>query len=128
MTRRIVLFGLICALASIPAASAPANNHDNPLTGTWECQSEGGPDGEVAFKLYLQQRGEDVNGSLMSSIGDAPLTYGSFKDNTLEIHIDLPEGTYILTAKLDNRTLSGNLIYGKDRGTWEGKKTWPAEK
>ena len=100
---------------------------DNPLTGTWDCQSKGGPDGDVEFKLYLQQADEEVNGSIRSPIGDAPLSFGKFKDGKLEIHIDTPEGVYVLTATVDGRRLWGDLRYGKDKGTWEGKKVWPAE-
>jgi hypothetical protein len=83
----------------------------------------------MPFTLYLQQNDQQVDGSASSSMGDAPISSGSFKQNTLEIQIETPDSVYNLTAKLDGRKLSGTWTYGKDdKGTWEGEKTWPAGK
>jgi len=35
-----------------------------PATGTWECQSHGGPNGDMTFTLYLEQNGDTVTGSV----------------------------------------------------------------
>jgi hypothetical protein len=128
MKRNLILFGLIYMSMSLVASLSIAKDQEGPLTGTWDCQSKGGPDADMPFTLYLQQDGENVDGSVSSPMGDAPLSAGTFKQGVLEIQIDTPEGNYVLTAKLDNRTLSGTWTYGNDKGTWEGKKQWPAAK
>jgi hypothetical protein len=128
MKRTLILFAIIGLSMSLFARRAIAKDQEAPLTGTWDCQSKGGPDGDMPFTLYLQQEGENVNGSVSSPLGDAPLSAGTFKQGTLEIEIDTPEGNYVLTAKLDDRTLSGTWAYNNDKGTWDGKKQWPAAK
>ena len=105
-----------------------AKDQEAPLTGTWDCQSKGGPGGDLAFTLYLQQEGENVDGSVSSPLGDAPISAGSFKRGVLEIEIDTPEGNYVLKAKLLDRTLTGSFSYNNEKGTWEGKKQWPGAK
>ena len=128
MKRTLMLLGLTGLSMSLFAGRAIAKDRESPLTGTWDCQSKGGPDGDMPFTLYLQQEGENVNGSVSSPLGDAPLSAGTFKQGTLEIEIDTPEGNYYLKATLDNRTLSGTWSYNNEKGTWEGKKEWPAAK
>ena len=128
MTRTLILFGLICMSMPLFANRAIAKDQDSPLTGTWDCQSKGGPDGDMPFTLYLQQEGENVDGSVSSPLGDAPISAGTFKQGVLEIEIDTPEGNYTLKATLDNRTLSGTWSYNNEKGTWEGKKQWPTSK
>jgi hypothetical protein len=128
MMRRVILLGLIAVSMSLIAGRAIARDQDAPLTGTWDCQSKGGPDGDLTFTLYLQQDGENVDGSVSSPLGDAPISFGSFKQGVLEIEIDTPEGNYILKAKLGDRTLTGTFTYNNEKGTWEGKKQWPAAK
>jgi hypothetical protein len=128
MKRTFILFGLMGLSLSFLAGRAVAKDQEPPLTGTWDCQSKGGPDGDTPFTLYLQQEGENVNGSVSSPLGDAPLSAGTFKHGTLEIEIDTPEGNYVLTAKLDGHALSGSWSYNNEKGTWEGKKQWPGAK
>jgi hypothetical protein len=38
------------------------------------------------------------------------------------IHIDTPDGNYLLLAKFDKGTLSGTWSKNEDKGTWEGKR------
>ena len=128
MKRTLILFGLIGLSMSLFASGATVKDQEAPLTGTWDCQSKGGPDGDMPFTLYLQQDGENVNGSVSSPLGDAPLSAGTFKQGTLEIQVDTPEGNYVLTAKLGQHTLSGTWTYNNEKGTWEGKRQAPAEK
>jgi len=128
MKRTIVLFALICAAVLIFILPSIAKKPDAPLTGTWDCQSKGGPDGNTPFTLYLQQDGENVEGSVSSPLGDAPISVGTFKQSVLEFEINTPDGSYTLTAKFGNGTLSGNWSFNNEKGTWEGKKEPPPAK
>ena len=94
-----------------------------PLTGTWECTSHGSSQGDMPFTLYLEQNKEVVTGSVSSPMGGTNLTSASFKKKTLEIHIDTPNGNYLVIGKLKKKQLSGTWsIDGGEKGTWEGKK------
>src|SRR5208283_194626 len=105
MKRNLVFVSILIGMMALLAAGLGiAKEKEGPLTGTWVCQSKGGPEGDMPFTLYLQQSGENVDGSVSSSLGDAPLSSATFKDNTLEIHIDAPQGPYVLIAKLDKDT------------------------
>jgi hypothetical protein len=94
-----------------------------PLTGTWECMSHGGSQGDMPFTLYLEQNKEVVTGSVSSPMGGTDLTSAAFKKKTLEIHIDTPNGNYLVTGKLKKKQLSGTWsLDAGEKGTWEGKK------
>jgi hypothetical protein len=92
------------------------------MTGTWDCQAHGGSQGDMAFTLYLQQNKETVDGSVSSPIGGTEISSGTFKKNMLEIHIDTPQGNYVLMAKFSKGKLSGTWSADNDKGVWEGKK------
>jgi hypothetical protein len=97
-----------------------------PLTGTWECMSHGGSQGDMPFTLYLEQNKEVVTGSVSSPMGGTELTSATFKKKTLEIHIDTPNGNYLVIGKLKKkkRQLSGTWsLDDAEKGTWEGKKS-----
>lgn len=117
--------GLTLLLA---ASLAVAKERKGPLTGTWDCQSHGGPQGDAAFTLYLQQNGETVDGSISSPIGGTQISSGTLRRNMLEIHVDTPQGPYILVAKFNKGTLSGTWSTDTDKGAWEGKKHGEASK
>ena len=100
-----------------------------PMTGMWECLSHGGARGDTKFTLDLQQDGEKVTGSVASDEGGMDITSATFKDATLEIHLDTPDGNYVLTAKFKGGQLTGKVtLNGKDDSTWEGKKATAAAK
>ena len=93
-----------------------------PLTGTWECTSHGGPQGDQPFTLYLEQQAETVTGSVSSPMGSAELSSATFKSKNLEIHIDSPDGEYLLSGKMVKKgALSGQWSHEDLKGTWEGK-------
>ncbi len=95
-----------------------------PLTGTWECVSHGGPHGDMNFTLYLEQNKETVTGTVSSPLGSTELTSASFKNNTLEIHIDTDQRNYLLTGRYKHGQLAGAWSTNEDqKGTWEGKKS-----
>lgn len=122
---------LTCLAAFMAASLGMAKEHKGLLTGTWDCQSHGGKQGESAFTLFLQQDKQDkevVDGSIASLIGGGQISSGTFRRNMLEIHIDTPQGAYILMAKFEKGKLSGNWSTEDDKGTWDGTKHGAPEK
>lgn len=126
--KRIILCFSIGITILFAANLANAKDRKGPLTGTWDCQSHGGSPGDMPFTLYLQQNKETVDGSVSSPIGGTQITSGTFRKNMLEIHLDTPQGPYILMGKFEKGTLSGTWSLDADKGVWEGKKQAPAPK
>lgn len=123
MKRRLIFVPVLLGIAVLLGASLTmAEEKEGPMTGTWTCQAHGGAQGDTPFTLILQQTGDKVEGSVDSPMGGTQISSGTFKDNTLEIHIDAGDSNYVLTAKFDKGTLSGTWGNGDDKGTWEGKK------
>lgn len=117
------LLSLILCLASFTLASEK-QSRPGPLTGTWECNSHGGPQGDTPFTLHLEQNEETVTGSVESPQGGTEISSATFKNKQLEIHIDTSDANYVLTAKLKKDQLAdGEWTNGSDeKGTWEGTK------
>ena len=118
------------SIASLAFAAGGQKSKSGPMTGTWECTSHGGPhdganqDASTPFTLDLQQDGETVTGSVSSPEGGTDITSATFKDNVLEIHLDTPDGLYVLKAALKDGELKGSTTHdGNPMGTWEGKKS-----
>jgi hypothetical protein len=123
MKRKLIFVPVLVGIAVLFAASFTiAEDKEGPMTGTWTCQAHGGSQGDTPFTLILQQTGEKVEGSVDSPLGGTQISSGTFKDNTLEIHIDAGDTNYVLTAKFENGALSGTWGNENDKGTWEGKK------
>ena len=121
---RLLAFWLGITCVAGFALARGKNPKPGPLTGTWECMSHGGPEGDMGFTLYLEQNEDTVSGSVSSPIGSTELTSASFKKNKLEIHIETPQTNYLLTATYKKGQLSGNWSTDNDlKGTWEGKKS-----
>lgn len=115
----------VCLLAMFLGGLALAKDktpQPGPLTGTWECTSHGSSQGDMPFTLYLEQQKDEITGSVSSPIGGTQITSGSYKKKVLEIRIETPNGNYLLTAKLNKGTLSGNWSTENEKGTWEAKK------
>ncbi|MGD0223538.1 MAG: hypothetical protein ABSF71_14480 [Terriglobia bacterium] len=123
MKRKLIFVPVLVGIAVLFAASFTiAEDKEGPMTGTWTCQAHGGSQGDTPFTLILQQTGEKVEGSVDSPLGGTQISSGTFKDNTLEIHIDAGDTNYVLTAKFEKGALSGTWGNENDKGTWEGKK------
>ncbi len=116
----------IVALALVCSAVLWGQEKDSkpgPVTGSWQCVSHGGPQGDVKFSLELQQDGEKVTGSVDSEQGGMDITSGTFKDETLEIRLETPQGNYVIKGKLNGDQFNGDIsLDDKPAGTWEGKK------
>lgn len=130
--QRVRMWLVVCvAILGIAALSfaKPNDSKPGPIAGTWQCMSHGGSQGDMEFTLDLQQDAENVSGSVNSPIGGTDISSGTYKNHTLEIHIDTDQGNYLLTGKLKDGKLSGEWSVdsggdsGKaEKGTWEGKK------
>ncbi len=121
MTRKLTLIAF-CLTVLMAAGLASAKEKAGLLTGTWECQAHGGSQGDMAFTLYLTQNKELVDGSISSPIGGTQISSGTFRKNMLEIHLDTPQGNYIIMGKYKKGAFSGTWSSDTDKGTWEGKK------
>ena len=124
MNRKLTLIAACFMLmaASSFAIAGESKGKSGPITGTWECQSHGASQGDMAFTLYLTQNKEVVDGSVSSPMGGTQISSGTFKSNMLEIHIDTPQGNYVILGKYKKGELSGTWSSDSEKGTWEGKK------
>ncbi len=123
MKRTLTWVGIFVLCLTCFAGAKEKTPKSGPLTGTWDCVSHGGPQGDMPFTLHLEQNKETVTGSVDSPIGGTQISSGTFKKKNLEIHIKTPQTEYLLTAKLKKNQLSGQWSGGTDlKGTWEGKK------
>ena len=111
--------GLTVLLAGSPAIG---KGRKVALSGTWDCQAHGGPQGDMAFTLYLQQNKETVDGNISSPLGATQITSGTIRKNQLEIHFDMPQGSYTLMGKFEKGKLTGAWSLDTDKGAWEGNK------
>ncbi len=119
MKRVFILLGLVfLVLTSVTFGK----DKRGLLTGTWECQAHGSAQGDMAFTLFLLQNKQVVDGRIASPIGGTEISSGTFLKNKLEIHIDTPQGNYILLAKYSKGGLSGNWSNDTEKGAWEGHK------
>ena len=121
MKRRFVYIGIGITVL-LTASLALGKDKKGAMSGTWDCQAHGGSQGDTAFTLFLQQNKETVDGSISSPIGGTQISSGTFKRNMLEIHLDTPQGAYVLMGKFEKGKLSGTWSSDNDKGTWEGKK------
>lgn len=115
--------GLLVAGLLTPSLAAEKKSKPGPLAGTWDCMSYGGSQGDMAFTLYLDHEGDSITGSVSSPIGGTDITTGTFKNKALEIRLETPQGTYVITGKLHKGALKGEWTHDAgEKGTWEGKK------
>ena len=124
--KRVLASVTICLLILVAAGSAlSAEKKPKPgkLAGTWECTSHGSSQGDMPFTLYLDHTKDVITGSVSSPMGGTDITSGSYKKKTLELRLETPQGTYVLTGKLKKKQLSGEWSHDAgEKGTWEGKR------
>ena len=120
---------LLAAIGANISLAQEKPSKPGPLTGTWVCVSHGGPQGDSNFTLEILQEGEKISGSVDSPQGGMEFSSGTFKEDTLEIRLETPDGDYVITGKLKDGQLTGSItLDGKPHGTWEAKKAPPANK
>jgi hypothetical protein len=117
-----IVLSLSLAFAAAFAQGQAKKPKPGPLSGTWECTAHGGSQGDMPFTLYLEQDKETVTGSVSSPMGGTQISAGTVKKTDVEIHIDTPQGNYLLTGKLKKGELAGKWSSDTENGTWEGKK------
>ena len=119
----IVACLLVMCLAGF-ASAKEKKPKPGPLTAAWECMSHGGSQGDMPFTLYLEQTKETVTGLASAAMGSADITSGTYKKKKLDLRIETPQGTYLVTGKLKKGQLSGewSIDNTTEKGTWEGKK------
>jgi hypothetical protein len=130
MKRKLSLIAICLTifLTATVSTAAAKKSKGGPITGTWECQAHGGSQGDMAFTLYLTQNKELVDGSVSSPMGGTQISSGTFRRNMLEIHIDTPQGNYVIMGKYKKAQISGTWTSDSDKGTWDGKKQAAASK
>ena len=117
----LCLLGLAVTTAML---GAPGKPKAGPMTGTWECAAHGSSQGDLPFTLTLHQNKDIVTGTVATAQGEAAITTATYKKHVLDIHIEIPQGTYRVTGKFRKGQLSGDWSKDTDqKGTWEGKKT-----
>ncbi|MGH9343628.1 MAG: hypothetical protein ACRD19_07705 [Terriglobia bacterium] len=111
----------VCCLATLAVASS---NEQAPLTGTWQCVSHGGQQGDMTFTLTFQQDNQSVSGHVSSQLGDADFSSGTFKNNHLHFVIEGDSDSYDLNADYKDGKLTGTwtTTVSGHKGTWEGQK------
>jgi len=128
MKRSSILIG-ICLAVFLLASLGMAKDKKGGLTGTWSCTSHGGPQGDMAFTLTLQQSKELVDGSINSPLGATQISSGALRKSELELHFDLPQGSYTLMGHLEKGgKIVGAWSLDSDKGSWEGTKLDNPEK
>jgi hypothetical protein len=124
--KRIIPVLAVCLTLIALAVGAYGNAADSQsraLTGTWQCMSHGGTQGNMQFTLDLEQNGTSVTGSVSSPLGNADISSATFKNNTLHIEIDGDDTQYVLTANYSGGKLAGSWSSTSgEKGTWTGKK------
>ncbi|HEX5482360.1 MAG TPA: hypothetical protein VFZ08_07010 [Terriglobia bacterium] len=107
------------------AITAPADAQSSgPLTGSWQCESHGGQQGDLAFTLDLQQNGNSITGSISTDQGVADVSSATFKDGILKFIVTTSSNEYHVTGKYEGGKLAGTWTAGggQDKGTWAGTK------
>ncbi|MGH9328152.1 MAG: hypothetical protein ACRD2B_15895 [Terriglobia bacterium] len=122
MSLGVALMAFMVVVSVTLALAVPPR--ESPLTGTWNCQAHGTSTGNTAFTLYLQQNGQNVTGSVSSSIGNGEIAAASFKNHKLSIEIDGGDTTYSLTATYSSGKLTGEWhSTNGDKGSWSGERS-----
>jgi hypothetical protein len=98
-------------------------------TGTWDCMAHLSGEDDIPFTMMLEQKDEAVTGSITSHEGELQITSGTYKGDTLELHLETPEAKYVVTGKLAGDQFKGQWSKDPDglQGNWEGKKSAMAE-
>ena len=109
------------AAEAAPGTVAPAVTLSGEWEGIADNQGEGFP-----FVLTLKVDGEKVTGESNSSLGQAVISSGSFKDGKLVFQLDSQGGPIYMSAVIKDGGLVGEFDYaGQAQGRWVAKKKTP---
>ncbi|HJQ67484.1 MAG TPA: hypothetical protein VKA70_00820 [Blastocatellia bacterium] len=109
------------AASTPPAESKPAAGGD-PITGDWDATVDAGGS-SFPFVLKLKLEGDKVTGVSESSMGNAPLSKGSFVGDKLSFTLEIPQGAISFTGIVKDGKVKGNFEFpGQGSSTWEAKK------
>jgi hypothetical protein len=99
------------------------------LTGSWDCIAHLSGEDDIPFTMTLDQKDNVITGSVATHEGDLEVKSGSFKDGTLEVHLETPDAKYAVTGKLDGDQFKGQWSKEPDGigGEWEGKRSATAK-
>lgn len=116
------MFLLAVSLPLWFTAPATAGPKAGPIAGNWNCRAHGTSQGDISFTLSLTQDKEAVDGSITaaSPIGGTQISSGTFRRHMLEIHVDTPQGNYVLLGKYNKGHLDGTWSNDTEKGAWEG--------
>ena len=107
--------------ATTPPAATPAAGGD-PITGDWDATVDAGGT-SFPFVLKLKLEGDKVTGVSESSMGNAPLSKGTFVGDKLSFTLDIPQGAISFTGTVKDGKIKGNFEFpGQGSSTWEAKK------
>lgn len=120
----LIILAVCVALGCLPILAAGASTEPVNLSGTWQCVSHGGDQGNMPFTLTFEQNGQDISGHVSSQLGDADFSDGAFKNNHLHFVIQGAGDSYDLNADYKDGKLTGtwSTSASGQKGTWEGEK------
>ena len=122
MKRSLILIGIGFSIL-LSSSLAMARGNKTALSGTWNCVSHGHTQGDMKFILHLQQSKEVVDGSIESPLGATQISSGALRKSELELHFDMPQGSYTLMGHLEKGgKIVGAWSLDSDKGSWEGTK------
>jgi hypothetical protein len=118
-----ILTMTFCLLLFI-SGLAMARDKPDPLAGTWNCNAHGSTQGDITFTLSLTQTKDLIDGSISSSspIGATQISSGTIRHHIVEIHVDTPQGNYILMGKYKTGHISGTWSNDTEKGDWEADR------
>ena len=108
----------------LTAVSARAVTSSGPLSGIWEGDIHGFPQGDFPFTISFQQTGEDVKGVFALFFGGGAFKSSTFRNNNLALHLDTPLANFVFNAQYKDGSISGTWSTDEgSKGTWEAKKS-----
>jgi len=120
----LLLLALACCIFG-----AEKKSKGDSIVGTWDCVAHLNGEDDIPFSMKLEQSGETVTGSITTHDGELEISSGSFKNDSLELHIETSEAKYLVTGKLEGGQFKGHWSKEPDgmQGDWEGKKSAQAQ-
>jgi hypothetical protein len=119
---------LVLAMASL-AFAEEKKSKEGSLTGTWDCVAHLSGESDIPFTMKLEQKEVTVTGSFSTSDWELEIKSGTYKNSTLELHLESSEAKYLVTGKLEGSQFKGQWSKEPDglEGDWEGKKSAPGK-